>query len=234
MSGLVPSTSGRIVFDGQDITKAQPHAIRRAGLVHIPEGRGIFPGLSVQENLRMAVRRVGTPEQRKSAIEHAYDMFPRLAERRNQRAGTLSGGEQQMLALARALAVPPKLIIADEMSLGLAPLVVDFVFESIEQAAKNGVTIVLIEQFMHRALGLASECVILKQGIGRLGRSLRRTRAKRCSTATSASPPTQWRKASPGRPALPLAAGVTVAATVRKAGRQRPFDGPISGGDIAR
>jgi branched-chain amino acid transport system ATP-binding protein len=163
-SGLVPSTKGSITFDGVDITKASPHSIRRAGLVHIPEGRGIFPGLSVQENLRMAVRRVGTPDQRKSAIEHAYDMFPRLADRRGQRAGTLSGGEQQMLALARALAVPPKLIIADEMSLGLAPLVVNAVFESIERAAEAGVTIVLIEQFVHRALGLASQCVILKQG----------------------------------------------------------------------
>jgi branched-chain amino acid transport system ATP-binding protein len=164
VSGLVPSSAGKVTFDGQDITRAKPHDIRRAGLVHIPEGRGIFPGLSVQENLRMAVRRVGTPEQRKSAIDHAYDMFPRLAERRGQRAGTLSGGEQQMLALARALAVPPKLIIADEMSLGLAPLVVDFVFESITTAAETGVTIVLIEQFIHRALGLASQCVILKQG----------------------------------------------------------------------
>jgi branched-chain amino acid transport system ATP-binding protein len=163
-SGLVASTKGSITFDGVDITKAKPHEIRRAGLVHIPEGRGIFPGLSVQENLRMAVRRVGTPEERKSAVENAYEMFPRLAERRTQRAGTLSGGEQQMLALARALAVPPKLIIADEMSLGLAPLVVDFVFESIERAAQSGVTIVLIEQFVHRALGLASQCVILKQG----------------------------------------------------------------------
>src|SRR6478672_4691845 len=164
VSGLVPSFAGRVTFDGRDITKAAPYDIRRAGLVHIPEGRGIFPGLSVQENLRMAVRRVGTPDQRRSAVDHAYELFPRLAERRSQRAGTLSGGEQQMLALARALAVPPKLIIADEMSLGLAPLVVDFVFESIEQAAKNGVTIVLIEQFIHRALGLASQCVILKQG----------------------------------------------------------------------
>jgi branched-chain amino acid transport system ATP-binding protein len=164
VSGLVPSTSGKVFFDGQDITKAHPHEIRRAGLVHIPEGRGIFPGLSVQENIRMAVRRVGTPDQRKTATERAYEMFPRLAERRNQRAGTLSGGEQQMLALARAVSVPPKLIIADEMSLGLAPLVVNAVFESIEQAAQNGVTIVLIEQFVHRALGLASECVILKQG----------------------------------------------------------------------
>jgi branched-chain amino acid transport system ATP-binding protein len=163
-SGLVPSSKGTITFEGVDITKAKPHEIRRAGLVHIPEGRGIFPGLSVQENLRMAVRRIGTPEQRKSALENAYEMFPRLAERRTQRAGTLSGGEQQMLALARALAVPPKLIIADEMSLGLAPLVVDFVFESIERAARSGVTIVLIEQFVHRALGLASQCVILKQG----------------------------------------------------------------------
>jgi branched-chain amino acid transport system ATP-binding protein len=112
----------------------------------------------------MAVRRVGTPDERRSAIDHAYDLFPRLAERRTQRAGTLSGGEQQMLALARALAVPPKLIIADEMSLGLAPLVVDFVFENIERASQTGVTIVLIEQFIHRALGLASRCVILKQG----------------------------------------------------------------------
>ena len=163
-SGLVPSFGGRVMFDGEDITKAKPHEIRRAGLVHIPEGRGIFPGLSVQENLRMAVRRVGTPDERRSAVARAYEMFPRLADRRTQRAGTLSGGEQQMLALARALAVPPKLIIADEMSLGLAPLVVDFVFESIERASQDGVTIVLIEQFIHRALGLASQCVILKQG----------------------------------------------------------------------
>jgi branched-chain amino acid transport system ATP-binding protein len=164
VSGLVPSTAGTIRFDGEDITKWQPHRIRQAGLVHIPEGRGIFPGLNVQENLRMAVRRVGTGEQRKAAMDRAYELFPALADRRTQRAGSLSGGEQQMLALARALAVPPKLIIADEMSLGLAPLIVDFVFESIEQAAHSGVTIVLIEQFIHRALSLASQAVILKQG----------------------------------------------------------------------
>jgi branched-chain amino acid transport system ATP-binding protein len=163
-SGLVPAFGGQVIFDGEDITKWHPHRIRRAGLVHIPEGRGIFPGLSVAENLRMAVRRVGTGDQRKAAIANAYEMFPVLADRRGQRAGTLSGGEQQMLALARALAVPPRLIIADEMSLGLAPLVVDFVFESIERASKSGVTIVLIEQFIHRALSLASECVILRQG----------------------------------------------------------------------
>jgi branched-chain amino acid transport system ATP-binding protein len=164
VSGLVPAESGRVMFGGEDITKWEPHRIRRAGLVHIPEGRGIFPGLSVQENLRMAVRRVGTPDERRSAVDHAYEMFPALASRRAQRAGTLSGGEQQMLALARALAVAPRLIIADEMSLGLAPLIVDFVFQSIERAAESGVTIVLIEQFIHRALALASQCVILRQG----------------------------------------------------------------------
>ena len=164
VSGLVPSSAGKVIFDGDDVTRVSPHEIRRAGLVHIPEGRGIFPGLSVQENLRMAVRRVGAAQHRRSAVDHAYDLFPRLAERRSQRAGTLSGGEQQMLALARALAVPPKLVIADEMSLGLAPLVVDSVFEKIEEAARAGVTIVLIEQFIHRALTLASRCVILKQG----------------------------------------------------------------------
>jgi branched-chain amino acid transport system ATP-binding protein len=164
VSGLVPSSNGTVVFDGRDITTAKPHDIRRAGLVYIPEGRGIFPGLTVQENVRMAVRRVGTKDERRNGIERAYELFPRLAERRTQRAGTLSGGEQQMLALARALAVPPKLIIADEMSLGLAPIVVDTVFESIERAAETGVTVVLIEQFIHRALSLASQCVILMRG----------------------------------------------------------------------
>jgi branched-chain amino acid transport system ATP-binding protein len=164
VSGLVSPSAGTVTFEGEDITKAAPHAIRRAGLVHIPEGRGIFPGLSVQENLRMAVRRVGAKDERRSAIDHAYEMFPVLADRRTQRAGTLSGGEQQMLALGRALAITPKLIIADEMSLGLAPLIVDFVFETIEQASKAGLTIVLIEQFVHRALSLADHCVILRQG----------------------------------------------------------------------
>jgi len=164
VSGLVPATSGTVTFGGVDITRKKPHEIRREGLVHIPEGRGIFPGLSVQENLRMAVARVGTPEERRQGIEHAYELFPRLEERRSQRAGTLSGGEQQMLALARAMVLPPRLIIADEMSLGLAPLVVDFVFENLRRATEMGVTMVLIEQFVHRALQLADHCVILRQG----------------------------------------------------------------------
>ncbi len=164
VSGLVPAAAGRTTFGGADITKWPAHRIRKAGLVHIPEGRGIFPGLTVQENLRMAVRRVGNPDDRQDGIERAFDLFPALPSRRSQRAGTLSGGEQQMLALARALAVPPRLIIADEMSLGLAPLVVDSVFASIETACRQGVTVLLIEQFIHRALGLAQRAVILRQG----------------------------------------------------------------------
>ena len=164
VSGLVRPSGGTVTFAGVDITRAPAHEIRRLGLVHVPEGRGVFPGLTVQENLRMAVRRVGTPVERRQAIDRAFELFPRLAERRTQRAGTLSGGEQQMLALARALGVPPRLVIADELSLGLAPIVVDAVFESLARAAAEGVTIVLIEQFIHRALALATDSLVLMRG----------------------------------------------------------------------
>jgi branched-chain amino acid transport system ATP-binding protein len=164
VSGLVPTRAGTITFDGADITRWPPHRIRRAGLVHIPEGRGVFPGLTVAENVRMAVRRVGSAAERDTGIERAYELFPALGKRQRQRAGSLSGGEQQMLALARALAVPPKLVIADEMSLGLAPIIVDEVFQGIAQARREGVTILLIEQFVHRALALADTCVVLSQG----------------------------------------------------------------------
>lgn len=164
VTGLVRPCQGTVTFSGVDVTGWSPHRIRRAGLVHVPEGRGIFPGLSVQDNVRMAAHRVGSPEQRKVALERVYELFPALAERRRQRAGTLSGGEQQMLALARALAVPPRLIFADEMSLGLAPRVVDAVFARLGDAVAAGVTVVLVEQFIHRALAIADQCVILRQG----------------------------------------------------------------------
>jgi branched-chain amino acid transport system ATP-binding protein len=163
VSGLVPTTSGRIRFDGVDITKRAPHKLSGEGLAHIPEGRGIFPGLTVQENLRMAVKQLKRGE-RDAAIDRSTQLFPVLGERRRQGAGTLSGGEQQMLALARALVVRPKLIIADEMSLGLAPLLAETVFEGLEEARRTGVTVVLIEQFVHRALALADRCVILTRG----------------------------------------------------------------------
>jgi branched-chain amino acid transport system ATP-binding protein len=164
VSGLVPAFEGVVTFGGKDITHSPPHQIRRAGLVHIPEGRGVFPDLTVQENVRMAVRRLETTAGRQSAADYAYELFPALASRRSQLAGTLSGGEQQMLALARALAVSPRLIVADELSLGLAPRIVDVVFECVKAASATGITIVLIEQFIHRALSLASHCVILRQG----------------------------------------------------------------------
>jgi branched-chain amino acid transport system ATP-binding protein len=163
VSGLVPAAAGKVVFDGRAITGRPTHRIRKLGLTYIPEGRGIFPGLSVIDNLRMAVGQEKRGD-RAGAIEAAIDLFPVLGLRRMQRAGSLSGGEQQMLALARALAVPPRLIIADEMSLGLAPLVAEQVFQSLETARQTGITIVLIEQFVHRALALADSCVILTRG----------------------------------------------------------------------
>jgi branched-chain amino acid transport system ATP-binding protein len=164
LSGLIPVTSGRIGFDGVDITRWPAHRRHRAGLTYIPEGRGIFPGLSVLDNLRMAVRQAGSRSRREQAIERAVELFPVLGSRRMQQAGSLSGGEQQMLALARALVMEPKVVIADEMSLGLAPLVVDAVFDGIEQARQSGISILLIEQFVHRALAMADTCVILSRG----------------------------------------------------------------------
>jgi branched-chain amino acid transport system ATP-binding protein len=162
VSGLVRASSGVVEFDGQDITKAAPTDIRRAGLVHLPEGRGIFPALSVVENLRMAT--VLDRRERNDAIERAFEIFPVLGERRRQTAGTLSGGEQQMLSLARALMVSPRLIIADEMSLGLAPKLVDVVFESLGRARSHGVSVIMIEQFASRALAFTDQCLILQRG----------------------------------------------------------------------
>jgi branched-chain amino acid transport system ATP-binding protein len=162
-AGLVSPASGRVTFEGRDITGLPAYRIRRLGLTYIPEGRGIFPGLSVIENLRMAVAQEHRRE-RDAAIDRAVDQFPVLGERRWQPAGSLSGGEQQMLALARALAVSPKLIIADEMSLGLAPRITESVFQSLEEARRSGVTIIVIEQFIHRALSMADSCVILTRG----------------------------------------------------------------------
>jgi len=162
-SGLVPVRSGTITFAGNDVTGWRPSRIRRAGMIHLPEGRGLFPRLNVAENLRMAAGLVPRRE-RKAAIDRTYDIFPQLSGRRGQTAGTLSGGEQQMLSLSRALIVSPALIIADEMSLGLAPLMVDLVFESLARARDHGVAIVLIEQFVHRALAFADTCAVISRG----------------------------------------------------------------------
>jgi branched-chain amino acid transport system ATP-binding protein len=162
-SGLVPTSAGEVWLGDQEITNRRAHTIRRAGLLYLPEGRGILPGLTVDENLRMAVN-LAPRRQRQEAISRAVELFPALAGRRSQRAGSLSGGEQQMLSLARAFALPPKVMIADELSLGLAPRVVDDVFESLRLAKDMGVTILLIEQFVHRALEISDRCVIFRRG----------------------------------------------------------------------
>ena len=165
IAGVVHARAGRVEFDGHDITGKSPHTIAKMGLAYVPESRNLFPHLSVKENLWAQLRFSLPRAQRKDAFDKALEMFPVLSDRRSQAAGTLSGGEQQMLALARVLAASPTLLIADEMSLGLAPRVVDLVFESLERARDDGVTVQLIEQFVERALGFADQAVVLRHGL---------------------------------------------------------------------
>jgi branched-chain amino acid transport system ATP-binding protein len=164
IGGVVPPSGGTIEFDGQDVTGLPAHKMSRLGVSFVPESRNIFPHLSVRDNLRAQMRFTVPRAERGPALERALELFPVLAERSRQAAGTLSGGEQQMLSLARVLAAPPKLLIADEMSLGLAPKMVDLVFESLVRIRDQGVTVLLVEQFVERALGLADEAVILRRG----------------------------------------------------------------------
>jgi branched-chain amino acid transport system ATP-binding protein len=162
LSGLVPYR-GSVEFAGADISGWRAHRIRHAGLVCLPEGRGIFPGLTVSDNLKMATDGL-TAAERRDTFAKVFELFPVLGQRRRQIAGSMSGGEQQMLSLARAVCASPRLVIADELSLGLAPRLVDAVFESLRRMQASGVAIVLIEQFIHRALAFASECVVLQRG----------------------------------------------------------------------
>jgi branched-chain amino acid transport system ATP-binding protein len=164
LSGLVRPIGGTVRVRGQDVTTWSAHRIGRLGVAHIPEGRGVFPSLSVADNLRMRLRRVGSPRERREAVARAYEALPVLGERRRQVAGTLSGGEQQMLALAPVLAAPPRLLIADELSLGLAPRLVQSIFSTLGEARRQGVTVLLIEQFVHRALQFSDRALILRRG----------------------------------------------------------------------
>jgi branched-chain amino acid transport system ATP-binding protein len=164
ISGLVPASSGSVKLNGRDISTDAAYRIRKAGVIHLPEGRGVFRRLSVADNLRMATTTVRGRQGRLDAIERTFEFFPNLADRRRQLAGSLSGGEQQMLSLARALITSPTLLIADELSLGLAPLLVDSVFEGLARARQDGVTLLIIEQYVHRALQFADECLVLQRG----------------------------------------------------------------------
>jgi branched-chain amino acid transport system ATP-binding protein len=160
-AGLVPATAGAVRLAGRDVRGATPDQLARAGLCTIPEGRGVFPNLTVRENLEMMTFGGRTlPE----VEEEAYARFPRLAERRSQLAGTMSGGEQQMLALARGLATRPAVLLLDELSMGLAPMVVDELYGVVAQIAAEGVSILVVEQFARTVLGVADHAVVLAHG----------------------------------------------------------------------
>ena len=162
--GLIPKKSGSVIFDGQDITKMPCHKIVQLGMTQVPEGRRIFQELSVYENLMMGAYTVKDQQKFKTEIEKVYDLFPRLAERRNQIAGTLSGGEQQMLAMSRALMINPKLLMLDEPSMGLAPILVDQIFEIIKHLHQQGTTILLVEQNASKALEISDRAYVLETG----------------------------------------------------------------------
>ena len=161
ISGMLSPARGEIIFDGRPIHRLQDYQIARLGLAHIPEGRGIFPGLTVRENLLIAgYADVGE----ELANEEVFALFPVLAERRDQSAGTLSGGEQQMLSLARAIVTRPRLLAVDELSLGLAPILVGQMFEAVARIREAGTSILLVEQYVRHALRLADIVVILHKG----------------------------------------------------------------------
>ena len=167
ISGLVRPEAGTIVFDGARIDRMAPHAITRRGILHVPEGRGIFPSLTVKENLLMAdyALRMAT-----DAVGEGIELFPALSSRLGQMAGTLSGGEQQMLAMARALIMRPRLLMLDEISMGLAPLIVSQLFAAVREMAGRGVTILLVEQYVEAALELADYAYVLDKGrVGDVG-----------------------------------------------------------------
>ena len=162
--GIIPKRGGTVLFDGHDITKTPCHKIVKCGMTQVPEGRRIFQELSVYENLMMGAYTMRDQQQFKADLESIYTRFPRLAERRNQIAGTLSGGEQQMLAMSRALMSHPKLLMLDEPSMGLAPILVDQIFEIIKELHKDGTTILLVEQNASKALEISDRAYVLETG----------------------------------------------------------------------
>jgi branched-chain amino acid transport system ATP-binding protein len=165
ITGLVRPSGGRVVFDGADITGRRVHEIARLGLALVPEGRGVFPQLSIEENLAMGAYARSDAAAVAGDVERAFTLFPRLKERRRQTAGTLSGGEQQMLAISRALMSRPRLLLLDEPSMGLAPLMVEKIFEVVRAIAAEGVTLLLVEQNARLALEVSHRGYVLEGGL---------------------------------------------------------------------
>jgi branched-chain amino acid transport system ATP-binding protein len=162
--GLLAPSSGAVVVDGVDMTRARIYRFARAGVAHAPEGRSVFATLTVQENLTLSFRRVHGRAGVKPSLERAFELLPVLGQRRGQIAGTLSGGEQRMLSLARVLVEVPKILIADELSLGLAPIIVDQLYESLERLRREGTSLLVIEQQVGHALAIADRVAVLDHG----------------------------------------------------------------------
>ncbi|WP_368647370.1 ABC transporter ATP-binding protein [Castellaniella ginsengisoli] len=164
LSGLLPIGSGTLEWEGRAIGGLTPDAIFRQGIVQVPEGRQLFPRMSVRDNLLMGAYRRDDQAGVRADLDRVYGLFPRLAERRRQLAGSMSGGEQQMCAMARALMARPRLLLVDEMSLGLAPIIVDQLMETLTAIRDQGVTILLVEQDIHLALAAADRAYVLETG----------------------------------------------------------------------
>ncbi len=164
ISGMIHPQQGQVLLDGRDISQMKPHAIVHAGLGHVPEGRGIFPNLTVQENLEMGAFTVNDPAETERRMQYGFEMFPRLKERISQHGGTLSGGEQQMLAIARGLMMNPRLLMLDEPSMGLAPVLVELIFDIVKELNEKGTTILLVEQNALMALSIAHRGYVIQNG----------------------------------------------------------------------
>src|SRR6266571_978703 len=163
ISGLTPASAGTITFGGEDITRMPPHEVVTLGIALAPEGRHCFPRMTVRENLDLGAHRRRGPEIGED-LDRVYDLFPRLQEREHQKAGTMSGGEQQMLAIGRALMARPRLLLLDEPSMGIAPILVERIYETIAEINKQGTAILLVEQNANYALGVSNRGYVLETG----------------------------------------------------------------------
>ena len=164
ITGLISPKKGSVVFEGKDITKVPAHKIVSMGMAHVPEGRRVFAELSVYENLKMGAYTRSDKNEIEESLANVYKRFPRLEERKNQMAGTLSGGEQQMLAMGRALMSRPKIILMDEPSMGLSPILVNEIFDIIRSVSESGTTVLLVEQNAKKALAIADRAYVLETG----------------------------------------------------------------------